>query len=78
MLNFQDVEILKTLYKSVDDIDLYVGSILEKSLPNALVGPTAACIQGESFFRWKVGDRLFYEFPEAKFKRGLYFKIFII
>lgn len=65
----EDVEILKTLYKSVDDIDLYVGSILEKSLPNALVGPTAACIQGESFFRWKVGDRLFYEFPEAKFKR---------
>lgn len=58
------------LYKNVDDIDLYVGGLLEKPLPGSVQGPTFSCITAESFSRWKFGDRLYYEFPQAGFTQG--------
>lgn len=61
---------LEKIYKSIDDVDLYVGGTLEKPVPGGLFGPTFTCIQAQQFFRWKYGDRLYFEFPLAKFNLG--------
>ncbi|XP_054280832.1 chorion peroxidase-like [Macrosteles quadrilineatus] len=53
---------LRRIYITVDDIDLYVGAILENVVPGAIVGPLLQCIISEQFRRWKDGDRFFYTF----------------
>ncbi|VVC28478.1 Haem peroxidase,Haem peroxidase, animal type [Cinara cedri] len=57
----EDVEKLKELYSCVDDIDFIVGALLEKQIEGAKVGPTAKCIISNSFYRYKAGDRFFYD-----------------
>jgi len=53
---------MANVYKSVDDIDLFVGGIAEKSpLDDALIGPTFMCIISENFKQVKFSDRYFYE-----------------
>uniref|UniRef100_A0A0K0FL11 Peroxidasin-like protein (inferred by orthology to a human protein) n=1 Tax=Strongyloides venezuelensis TaxID=75913 RepID=A0A0K0FL11_STRVS len=51
---------LKKLYGHPGNIDLWVGGVIEKKLPDALVGPTFSCIIGEQFKRLRDGDRFFY------------------
>lgn len=46
----------------MDDIDYYAAGILENSKPGAILGHTFQCVVGEMFFRWKFGDRFYYEF----------------
>ena len=61
-LLFQRVNLLKQVYKSVEDIDLYVGMTLERPSQNgALVGDTFLCLIGDQFARLKWGDRYFYD-----------------
>lgn len=55
------MDTLKANYKTVEDIDLFVGGMLENKLPSAKFGPTFACIVGEQFYRYKYGDRFWYE-----------------
>lgn len=55
------IENLKTLYKSVDSIDMYVGCILEDPVKDGMVGPTLACVIGKQFKALRDGDRFFYE-----------------
>lgn len=57
----QDVLKLKELYSSVDDIDFIVGAVLETPVEGAKLGPTSRCITADSFYRYKVGDRFFYD-----------------
>ncbi|XP_052093424.1 peroxidasin homolog isoform X2 [Mytilus californianus] len=59
---------LRQLYKSVHDIDLYVGGILERRMKTgrgdqSYLGPTFACILGKQFQNLKLGDRFWYERP---------------
>lgn len=52
---------MKTLYSTVHDIDYIVGALLEKPEIGSMVGPSTACVIGDSFYRFKVGDRFFYD-----------------
>ena len=48
--------------RSVDDIDLYVGGLLENGIkPIRTVGPTFQKILMKQFAELKNGDRFFYE-----------------
>ncbi|ETN62073.1 chorion peroxidase [Anopheles darlingi] len=54
-------ERLASVYDSPDDVDLWVGGLLEPPAPGgALVGATFATILSEQFARLKYGDRYYY------------------
>merc|ERR1712083_372347 len=61
---------LQALYSKVEDIDIFVGGLLETpdSGPLApghtrgsILGPTFLCLVGDQFARLKAGDRFWYE-----------------
>lgn len=56
------MDALAAMYEHVDDIDYYAAGILEKLKPGSILGHTFQCVVGEMFFRWKFGDRFYYEF----------------
>lgn len=72
VLSFKDVRKLESLYLTVDDVDLHVGSLLEKLCPDAMVGFTARCLIGDVFHRARFGDRFFFDVREqpGSFSRG--------
>jgi NAD(P)H-flavin reductase len=53
-------QVLPTLYTSIDDMDLYVGGLLEKH-HKGLLGPTFHAIIKDQFRRLRDGDRYWYE-----------------
>lgn len=55
------VDRLAAVYRSVDDIDLYAGGLVESHLPGSMLGPVFSCIIADQFARLKEGDRFFYE-----------------
>ena len=61
-LIFKAIENLRGAYKSIEDIDLFIGMTLEKpSQPGAMAGDTFLCLIGDQFARLKWGDRFFYD-----------------
>ncbi|CAI4221322.1 unnamed protein product [Auanema sp. JU1783] len=52
---------LSRTYNTTDDVDFYVGSMLEDPVVGGLVGTTLSCVIGEQFKRLRDGDRFFYE-----------------
>ena len=54
------IEILKSVYQHVDDIDLYAGAVAENLHYNAPMGPTFWCINKVQFTHYRHGDSLFY------------------
>jgi len=55
------IETLKRVYKSVDDVDLYLGGFLEARHEDSILGPVFKCIIGDQFARLKKGDKFFYD-----------------
>ncbi|KAG7162792.1 Chorion peroxidase-like 6 [Homarus americanus] len=58
---FQIVQTLSRIYNSVDDIDFFVGGLVEKKVSGGLLGWTFLCVVGDQFARLKKGDRYFYD-----------------
>ena len=54
-----------TLYKSIEDVDLYVGLLYENPTNGSLFGPTNQCINTEQFIALKKGDKFFYTKPNV-------------
>lgn len=52
----QSVSKLSSVYQHVDDVDLFVGGLLEKPKPGSLLGHTFLCIVGDQFARLKVAS----------------------
>ncbi|XP_078684536.1 myeloperoxidase-like isoform X3 [Branchiostoma floridae x Branchiostoma belcheri] len=54
-------ERLRSLYRNVHDIDVFVGGLAEESSPGGIVGPTFACLIGKQFQDLRKGDRFWFE-----------------
>lgn len=59
--NIQAAHRLASVYANPDDVDLWVGGLLEEPIEGAVVGATFAHILADQFSRIKRGDRYFYE-----------------
>ncbi|XP_064556463.1 chorion peroxidase [Drosophila montana] len=57
-------EKLARVYRTPDDIDLWVGGLLEKAVEGGIVGITFAEIIADQFARFKHGDRYYYEYND--------------
>ena len=51
---------MRSTYKTVEDIDPYVGGVAEDPVSGGVVGPTFACIISKQFENIMKGDRLFF------------------
>ena len=49
------------LLRHVDDVDVFVGAMLEDHIPGGIVGPTFACMLAHQFKNLKVADRFWFE-----------------
>ncbi|KAK9890312.1 hypothetical protein WA026_010414 [Henosepilachna vigintioctopunctata] len=57
---------IKSLYRDVEDVDLYTGALSEKPLNGSILGPTLTCLILDQFIRLKYGDRYWYENPNEE------------
>eukprot|EP00095_Tigriopus_kingsejongensis_P000525 snap_masked-scaffold356_size197960-processed-gene-0.10 protein:Tk00525 transcript:snap_masked-scaffold356_size197960-processed-gene-0.10-mRNA-1 annotation:"Peroxidasin" len=60
--------ILSSLYRHVDDIDLFTGGLAELPLNGAVVGPTFACLIADQFQKVRQCDRFWYETPDENLR----------
>ena len=60
----QDVRAkLREIYSHPNDIDLFVGLMIEEPLAGSRIGPLLACLLSVQFRRLRSGDRFWYENP---------------
>lgn len=53
------------IYGGIQNVDLWVGGLAEKPLPEGIVGPTLGCIIAKTFKNLRDADRFFYENREV-------------
>ncbi len=76
---FQDINRLKKLYASHEDVDSYVGALLERQrdspAPASITAPTFQCIIADQFYRTKFGDPYFFDVngPTKSFSQGKHY-----
>ncbi len=78
--NVQNAELvprLQRLYRNIEDIDLFLGGMMERPARGALLGPTFQCIVADQFKRLKFADRFWYEESghDGAFSEGSILKI---
>ncbi|KAG5866644.1 hypothetical protein JTB14_025149 [Gonioctena quinquepunctata] len=56
---------MQTIYRNIDDVDLYSGALSEIPLEGSILGPTITCTILDQFYRIKHGDRFWYENSQA-------------
>lgn len=54
-------ELLKENYASFEDVELFLGGILEPDSPGSQTGQTFQAIIAEQFCRLQLGDRFYFE-----------------
>lgn len=66
IFNKTNVALLKRVYASHEDVDFYVGGLLEifESIGSPLVGPTFGCIIGLGHNNYVQGDIYYYSHKE--------------
>lgn len=66
IFNATNVDLLKRVYASYEDVEFYVGGLLEifESPGNPLVGPTFGCINGLGHNNYVQGDIYYYSHKE--------------
>ncbi|KAG4079905.1 hypothetical protein HA402_015036 [Bradysia odoriphaga] len=66
IFNKANVELLKSMYASYEDVDFYVGGLLEAfvSVANPFAGHTFGCIIGENYNNVMGGDIYYFSHPE--------------
>lgn len=69
IFNKTNVELLKKFYKSFDDVDLYVGGLMEmfEYVASPLAGPTFGCVIGANYANAVGGDIYYYTHPESPY-----------
>ncbi|XP_044731288.1 peroxidase [Chrysoperla carnea] len=55
---------ISSIYKDVNDVDLYTGALSEYPREGGILGDTATCLIVDQFIRIKRGDRYWYETNE--------------
>uniref|UniRef100_A0A8D8SWS8 Chorion peroxidase n=1 Tax=Cacopsylla melanoneura TaxID=428564 RepID=A0A8D8SWS8_9HEMI len=60
-IDADQVQLLSRVYRGVGDVDYYIGGLLENVIRGTLSSPSFRCVFGEAFYRYKFGDRYFYE-----------------
>ena len=60
-IGVERTRLLRTVYKSARDIDLFVGMIFENPEGPGFAGPTLQYLFDEQMTRLKIGDRFWYE-----------------
>ena len=58
--------LLKDLYHSPQDIDLFVAGLAESRVPGGLTGRTFTCILARQFSALKTGDRFFFTHKDQR------------
>lgn len=61
-----NLQLLMKIYTDVEDVDLVVGTLLERK-SFGILGAIGACILGEQFYRLKFGNRFFYTFQDSPY-----------
>lgn len=61
VMSYEHIELLKTHYSHVDDVDLYAGGLMERPKHGVLLGPTFSCIVANQFRRLRLADRHWFE-----------------
>ena len=62
---------MRRLYPSINDVDLFVGGLVEEHIPGGSVGPLWASIMKDQFEHLCKGDRLFYKWALSDEARAL-------
>ncbi|KRT84926.1 peroxidase [Oryctes borbonicus] len=68
VMRAETINLFRSLYAHVDDIDLYPGGLAEKPVRGGIVGPVFACVIAQQFLNYRKGDRFWYEngnFPSS-------------